>query len=75
MLDHHALLFTAVEAGPLLGVAPATITKWAARGHLHSAGMKGAAHTYLWGELIEVEFTTRRTGRLPRPRRLTEDEP
>jgi predicted site-specific integrase-resolvase len=73
MVDHRALRFTAAEAGPLLGVEPKTITQWAARGHLHSVGLRGAAYTYSWGELVEVERTTRRSGHLPRPRQLSDD--
>lgn len=49
MSDIYSLLFTATEAGPLLGIAPATITKWHQRGKIVSAGKRGNAHLYLCG--------------------------
>lgn len=72
MGDHTDELFTAAEAGPMLGVKPATITKWASRGRLESAGRRGRADLFRWGDLVEVEYQTRRTGRLPKPRQVSE---
>jgi DNA-binding transcriptional MerR regulator len=68
-MDHaKEVLFTATEAAELLGVEPATITKWSARGRLTPAGRKGRAHLYRWGDLSEAEYQTRRTGHLPKVR-------
>jgi Helix-turn-helix domain len=71
-VDHADLLLTAVEAAPLLGVRPATITKWASRGRLSAAGHLGRVALYRWGDLVEAEYQTRRTGHLRAPRDLSE---
>ncbi len=49
-------LFTAAEAAPFLGVKPATIRTWRARGHITPKGedMKGRP-LYDGLELLEVE--------------------
>lgn len=50
--------FTAVEAAPLLGVAPATIRSWVRRGHLKPVGTKGKAWLFAWDDLSAVERDT-----------------
>jgi len=54
--------FTAVEAAPLLGVAPATIRTWVRRGKLRPVGIKPGTKQslYSWDDLSKVEADTRK---------------
>jgi hypothetical protein len=64
------LLFTAAEAGPMLNVKPATITKWKERGYLKPAARWGPSYAYRWCDLVEAEHQRRA---LAKPRGVSED--
>ena len=55
----RAVLLTAIEAAPMLGIAPGTIAVWHSRGHLEPAGQRATgrrpAFLYRWGDLMDCQ--------------------
>jgi hypothetical protein len=53
------VLLTAAEAGPLLGVEPATIIMWRRRGYLAERGSRATgrrpALLFSWGDLMDCQ--------------------
>lgn len=66
MGDARDVLFTAREAGPLLGRDPETIRTWFKRGRITSHGFRHTGRgkgeqLFAWGELLDQEESTRRS--------------
>lgn len=64
MADARAVMLTAAEAAPLLGVKPATIESWYKRGHIHLAGLRRTlgrkpVRLFWWGEMADTDYRGR----------------
>lgn len=60
--DPRLRLLTARQAAALIGVEPATIRRWVARGYLTPWPMPGRAHLFREIDVLVAERDTRRRG-------------